>query len=447
MPIVEPHAVIDSFVAAYGERRAFFREVAELCHDQCRAALIGGAIRHFASYRAKSGERLKEKLYQRLEKRAEKGEDYPDAAAIEQDIVDFAGVRIALYFPGDAAAAVKILKEAFVLDGEGEKAFRPKTDRTAPIDDFEYRFGGYSATHLRVRLKRETVAHYEEAANYAKARIEIQVASVFMHAWAEVEHDLVYKPQEGPLSVAEYSLLDQVNGLAYAAEVALEQLQRTKAQTAKRQTAIPNHYDLAAYIHAHATHLTTANPVMGRADRLHTFLSRLGLNRPDKIDELLRKVPDKRDDTPLVERIVDVAIDADPNTRDGRRRIWNEILEASMAANPYTGEQSLAAHDEARLLISHWGTFNDTGRRLLVRLADRHTSTFLEREAIEKILGFDGDETGLILAARDAYSRLITSNWHGSDSELEQHAAALERGLRSLHTRFGHVLSKEGSER
>ena len=34
---------------------------------------------------------------------------------------------------------------------------------------------------------------------YAAARIEIQVASVLMHAWSEVEHDLVYKPLSGCL--------------------------------------------------------------------------------------------------------------------------------------------------------------------------------------------------------------------------------------------------------
>ena len=35
-----------------------------------------------------------------------------------------------------------------------------------------------------------------------------------MHAWAEVEHDLVYKPQEGVLSTEELSILDELNGLA-----------------------------------------------------------------------------------------------------------------------------------------------------------------------------------------------------------------------------------------
>ena len=44
---------------------------------------------------------------------------------------------------------------------------------------------------------------------YTTARIEIQVASVLMHAWSEVEHDLVYKPLQGTLSDEELAILDR----------------------------------------------------------------------------------------------------------------------------------------------------------------------------------------------------------------------------------------------
>jgi ppGpp synthetase/RelA/SpoT-type nucleotidyltranferase len=51
-----------------------------------------------------------------------------------------------------------------------------------------------------------------------------------MHAWSEVEHDLVYKPLDGDFSPEEYAL-DQLNGLVLAGEMALETLQ--KAQQAR----------------------------------------------------------------------------------------------------------------------------------------------------------------------------------------------------------------------
>ena len=59
---------------------------------------------------------------------------------------------------------------------------------------------------------------------YADARIEIQVASLLMHAWSEVEHDLVYKPLQGGLSTDEYAILDELNGLVERGEIALERL-------------------------------------------------------------------------------------------------------------------------------------------------------------------------------------------------------------------------------
>jgi ppGpp synthetase/RelA/SpoT-type nucleotidyltranferase len=66
---------------------------------------------------------------------------------------------------------------------------------------------------------------------YAEARAEIQVASVLMHAWSEVNHDLAYKPLQGELSEDEYSILDELNGLVIAGEIALERLQRAGEAT------------------------------------------------------------------------------------------------------------------------------------------------------------------------------------------------------------------------
>ena len=36
---------------------------------------------------------------------------------------------------------------------------------------------------------------------------------MLMHAWSEVEHDLVYKPFSGNLSASELAILDEINGL------------------------------------------------------------------------------------------------------------------------------------------------------------------------------------------------------------------------------------------
>jgi len=76
------------------------------------------------------------------------------------------------------------------------------------------------------------------------------VASVLIHAWAEVEHDLVYKPTSGKLSEDEYAILDELNGLVLAGEISLERLQRAaKLRIDKMVGKFNNHYELAAYIY------------------------------------------------------------------------------------------------------------------------------------------------------------------------------------------------------
>lgn len=135
-----------------------------------------------------------------------------------EDIVDLSGVRVALYFPAEREEVGRIIKSLFV------PVVEPKEFPTPGQPTYEKRFSGYWATHYRVRLPE--ILLNESQKRYAEARIEIQVASVLMHVWSEVEHDLVYKPLQGQLSEEEYAILDELNGLALAGEVALERLPR-----------------------------------------------------------------------------------------------------------------------------------------------------------------------------------------------------------------------------
>ena len=120
-----------------------------------------------------------------------------------------AGVRVALYFPGERDEVDKLVKELLV------RLEPPKQFPAGPRVGYSKRFAGYCATHYRVQLRDSSLSEAQK--RYAEARVEYQVASVLMHAWAEVEHDLAYKPLEGRLSVEEYAILDELNGLVMAA--------------------------------------------------------------------------------------------------------------------------------------------------------------------------------------------------------------------------------------
>jgi ppGpp synthetase/RelA/SpoT-type nucleotidyltranferase len=112
---------------------------------------------------------------------------------------------------------------------------------------YKKRFSGYWATHFRVRLREGSLN--EAQRRYADAAVEIQLASVLTLAWAEVEHDLVYKPMQGLLSNDEYAILDELNGLVMAGEIALERLQRAvEARVAVGGRRFENHFELAAFL-------------------------------------------------------------------------------------------------------------------------------------------------------------------------------------------------------
>lgn len=70
-----------------------------------------------------------------------------------------------------------------------------------------------------------------------------------MHAWSEVEHDLVYKPLQGELSNEELMILDEINGLVLSGNIALERLQRAGIQRVSNEsnTQFLNHYDFASF--------------------------------------------------------------------------------------------------------------------------------------------------------------------------------------------------------
>jgi ppGpp synthetase/RelA/SpoT-type nucleotidyltranferase len=111
----------------------------------------------------------------------------------------------------------------FPQESKAENKLKPEA-----AAQYKKRFSGYLPTHHRVYLREFSMNEAEK--RYASALIEVQGASVLTHAWAEVEHELVYKPQQGSLSYDEYSILDQINGLVVAGELALEQLQRVGKQ-------------------------------------------------------------------------------------------------------------------------------------------------------------------------------------------------------------------------
>lgn len=232
--------VIDEFLSRYVREYDYYQEAAKLCAQQCEE-FLDPTIRAIVSFRAKRPDRLRQKVEER-----HKDENYQSVEDIYNDLVDLAGVRIALYFPGDIDEVDRIIKSKFLL----EKAKEFPRDSGEP--KYEKRFSGYAARHFRVFLKEEDLPEVKK--RFSDARIEIQVASVLIHAWSEVEHDLVYKPFSGTLSDDEYAILDELNGLVLAGEIALERLQKSAQRRINSGNQnFNNHFEVAAYIYEKIT--------------------------------------------------------------------------------------------------------------------------------------------------------------------------------------------------
>ena len=182
--------LIAKFVALYENQRPIYEKAADVIRLELIKVCDALGVRAAVTSRAKSVSSLKDKLEKRNARRP-----YTSLKEIFVDIKDMAGVRVALYFPLDRQALGEAILDMWP-QARPPKQFPEDRDPGEPE--------GYEATHFTVK--------------YAGLLVEIQVASGLMYAWAEVAHDLIYKPRMGQLTAQEYQLLDDLKDIVSAGE-------------------------------------------------------------------------------------------------------------------------------------------------------------------------------------------------------------------------------------
>lgn len=340
-----PDDVIASFVRRYAKEQDYYERVAQLVGNKIQKTLRDRSIRGITTWRAKQAGSLDQKLRQRSQQRVNTGKSpYSSEEEIYNDIPDLAGARVALYFPKDRATVQEIVEKEF-------NSLRPVKQFPSLNADLEAssksihrkkRFSGYTAEHYLVQIRKESLS--KEDIRLADGRCEIQIASVLMHAWSEVEHDLEYKDLSGDVSEIESALLDQINGLVIAGEIALEQLQ--KALTTRLNSSgskLRDHYDLAVWLSSVA-HSNASKPEVGRADLAFRFLEKIGLTNTDSLrpykGNLEGVVNNHNGEIRLADQLIEILQEEAPDRAHLLAEARRDIVAENYSAIPATASDS-----------------------------------------------------------------------------------------------------------
>lgn len=157
----------------FREKRVLYEEFCLAMHKLLDSMLLTDGCKYQIFYRIKELDNLEEKI---IRKEAE-GIIYEKL----EDLEDLAGLRILFYIEADKDKfEKKLLSE---LTGEVNVTHHKK-------------LSGYEATHVIARFGEKRIS-LSEYSKFEGLKCEIQLTSILHHAWAEIEHDIIYKDSLG----------------------------------------------------------------------------------------------------------------------------------------------------------------------------------------------------------------------------------------------------------
>ena len=250
-----------------------------------------------------------------------------------------------------ASNAFVLVKQVFFPEPEtADRSQEAMGQNSNP--NFKQRFADYVADHYRVRMRPECLSTPELREDFKSLEpmIEIQVASVLMHAWAEVNHDLICKTLTGgAASDEEHRLLDATNGLVQSGEVLLQQLQiAVETRVSDQNEQFSDQYDLGSFLRGK---MKLGKLSMDQLDILFQILKVCELDSPVQLPKALKGWDIDNNKTvnngrPIALRILDHILGS---MRDG-------LLRAAVTLNPRPfnrGHWSLPARLTDKIIFCH----------------------------------------------------------------------------------------------
>jgi ppGpp synthetase/RelA/SpoT-type nucleotidyltranferase len=238
----ERRALTDRFVRKCNKDSTDWKSLVTFVEHACKEGLEKAEIQARCSSRIKKEESLRVKLT-----KLQDAGRCRSVEAMDQELLDIAGVRICLYFPSDTSRVKEVITSNAnfrVLPqksykyvpfrreppphetGYLYKPFREHSHTPSDIESRPYneRMGFYDADHYWIEIQGEQL---DQNPGWKNKRVEIQVRSVVMDAWAEVRHDLDYKNiLSGYPGEDELRTLDSIKGSIATCEILLDTLRK-----------------------------------------------------------------------------------------------------------------------------------------------------------------------------------------------------------------------------
>lgn len=167
---------MNNILSEFDQKKSEYTSFAESLDSLLKKLLIlEGVSIHSINFR------LKDRLS--LEKKISIKGPYDSLDAI----TDVVGLRIITHFSDEVDVVAKLIEREFSIDKENSG------DKKKLLDPDRF---GYLSFHYIISNS-EARASLPEYKGYNNLKAEVQIRSILQHAWAEIEHDIGYKPSLG----------------------------------------------------------------------------------------------------------------------------------------------------------------------------------------------------------------------------------------------------------
>jgi ppGpp synthetase/RelA/SpoT-type nucleotidyltranferase len=163
---------IEKILVEYREKLSLYGEYCIVVCSLLESLLKMDGYKYQLSYRIKNVDSVREKI----QRKNTESKVYKHLS----DIEDILGIRIVFYTEAD--------RKKFISKLSGELKEQVHFEE-------KIRVSGYRSTHALIEFGGERI-YLAEYAKFKGLKCEVQLTLILNHAWAEVEHDILYKESE-----------------------------------------------------------------------------------------------------------------------------------------------------------------------------------------------------------------------------------------------------------